>query len=720
MSTFQIFKMSTEKEKNFIFLNTDGICLLCYDDCPKSVEKEKNSMQTSINFCKLISRYLGFNLENVVETPVKSLRKCKKPDKIGIELCERCFQLALAFCNVHFQLQFHQMVLDRCIRTISEIIRESETKAKGALFTMCKDENSLMQQKKFTRLAVGNLKSANNLRNKLQQRCSVKLKTSVPIVKLKDLFGENPPKSKLKNISTDNESQILIPSLRGCIISFWIVLSLSFINPDEIGSDQKGKKRKKAISPPVVQPSSHQPEVQSSGSQSSAQAKIKDSVEVTPVKSNSTVKSDLAPTFVQPTNPVQHSYPYTPQTSTTFQQYAQPNPTFPSTPSYPYTNTWNSYNYTNYNNNGYNYNYPNYSNTYQGLWPSYSAPANLPCTSSSSTYIPPTYNDLNQHDDANTYGYDNMGRIDQHQPFNGFAEHTGYYTPPSQNTQGSQQYHQLTTPQQQTGHQGHVTLAHSDSSQAQPNPLMGENVYSPETTPMDMDISTSSSSSEEPNLSHHTAISDESQLEPEEHDAHQSANPNAASPSSKQVNIIGPALFPEIRGKQKGKRLQANIFCIHHGCTETFLTKGQLELHLKSHGTFKCNHCHLTFGKAHTLALHEKQRHSPPGQTFSRLIHPCTRCDFTFPSQNKFFLHFFNDHLNISVYDRHCLVCRKQYVVGTTSQTMQAHYKNSHDVMGRDVSEIFTCSDCKAPFLTSQQLKVHRAHKVCKQTIANL
>ncbi|ODM92270.1 putative zinc finger protein [Orchesella cincta] len=707
LNNFKSFKMSTEKNKNVLFLNTDGVCLLCYDDCPKSMEKEDSAMQTSINFCKLISRYLGFSIEKLVETPVKHLRKCEKPDKVGVELCERCFQLALAFCNVHFQLQFHQMVLDRCIRTISEIIKESEKTAKGALFTMCKDENSLMQQKKFTRLALGNLKSAHNLRNKLQQRCLVKLETAVPIVKLKDIFGNNPPMSKPKALSTKVELETLIPSLLGCVISFWIVLSLLFFNPDEPNFNQKEKKRKKIIPPPVVQSPA---EVQTFGSQYSAQVQViaTGSMEVEPIKPNATttISNDFPPLYVQPTNQIPNPYIPHSNASTSLQQ---PYP-YPSTSSYPpYTNTWNSYNY-NYSNNGYNYNYTNYNNVnnYQGSWSPYSAPANLGCSSSSSTYMAPpsTYNnDLSQQDDANSYIYD-TARSDQ--SYNNVQQPHNYYTPPS-TSQTTKEYHQLTTPQQQTGNS--VVPPHSDAFQM-PGAFMGESTYSSETTPMDMEVSTSSSSSEEPNLSHHTAVPDDSQLETEENHNNHSSLPSL---SSKNIGILGPGLFPEIHGKQKGRRLQTNKCCIHHGCTETFVTKGQLELHLRSHGTFKCNHCHLTFGKAHTLALHEKQRHSPPGQPFSRLVHPCTRCDSTFTSQNKFFLHFFSDHLNISVYDKQCLVCKKQYVVGTTTQTIQAHYKNSHDVSGRDSSDIYTCADCKAPFLTSQQLKVHRTHRVCKQ-----
>lgn len=175
-------------DKNYIFLNTKGLCLLCYDECPvQTLDKRKETTQTSINFLRLVSRYLEFNVDNVVVAPLKKVgRKCvlqnkqqqqndanRKVDKVGFELCERCASLANAFCQVQFQVQFHQMILDRCVRSISEIIKDANKKTAAELFTLSEEgdpEANKKQQKTFTRLTLGGLRSANILRNKLYKK----------------------------------------------------------------------------------------------------------------------------------------------------------------------------------------------------------------------------------------------------------------------------------------------------------------------------------------------------------------------------------------------------------------------------------------------------------------------------------------------------------------------------------------------------------------------
>lgn len=188
---------SYQGDKDYIYLNTRGICILCYDECDPitNEEKKKVNIQTTINFCRLISRYLNFNMEDVIAHPLTSVGRKrrgswgegeddendgignsrKKYDKVAFELCERCVGLAHAFNQVHFQVQFHQMILDRCVRSISDIVRKANKKSVSELFVLSEDDEAMKRQEKtFTRLSLGGLRSANRFRNKLLKKSETK------------------------------------------------------------------------------------------------------------------------------------------------------------------------------------------------------------------------------------------------------------------------------------------------------------------------------------------------------------------------------------------------------------------------------------------------------------------------------------------------------------------------------------------------------------------
>lgn len=165
--------------RDYIFLNTKGNCLLCSESCSpcNSEEQSRANLQTSINFCRLSSRYLGFNLEKIVASSLTTVGKKgvqedeKKVEKIAVELCDRCLSVANAFCQVHFQLQFHQMLLDRCVRSLTEVIRDADKKTTESLFPLAKEGPAVRKQHKtFTRLTAGSFKSAANLRKKLYKK----------------------------------------------------------------------------------------------------------------------------------------------------------------------------------------------------------------------------------------------------------------------------------------------------------------------------------------------------------------------------------------------------------------------------------------------------------------------------------------------------------------------------------------------------------------------
>lgn len=176
-------KTDPSLDKNFIFLNTKGLCLLCYEECPMQIlERRRLTTQTSINFTKLMSRYLGFSVDNVIASPLRKVgRKCakdrdqqndnKKFDKIGFELCDRCEAVAQAFCEVQAKIELHQMILNKHVRSISEIIKDGNKKTAAELFRLSEDDDAIRkQQKTFTRLSLGGLRSANMLRNNLYKR----------------------------------------------------------------------------------------------------------------------------------------------------------------------------------------------------------------------------------------------------------------------------------------------------------------------------------------------------------------------------------------------------------------------------------------------------------------------------------------------------------------------------------------------------------------------
>lgn len=86
-------------DKNCIILNTKGLCLLCYEECPANlIDRQRELKETSVNFTRLVSRYLGFNVEDIVDEPLMKVGRKrlsardedgKKVDKIGFEMCDR-------------------------------------------------------------------------------------------------------------------------------------------------------------------------------------------------------------------------------------------------------------------------------------------------------------------------------------------------------------------------------------------------------------------------------------------------------------------------------------------------------------------------------------------------------------------------------------------------------------------------------------------------------
>ncbi|CAL8139672.1 unnamed protein product [Orchesella dallaii] len=163
-------------------------------------------------------------------------------------------------------------------------------------------------------------------------------------------------------------------------------------------------------------------------------------------------------------------------------------------------------------------------------------------------------------------------------------------------------------------------------------------------------------------------------------------------------NIARP-LFPY------SKYIKGNLFCPMDGCFEVFTTDDNLNLHLKSHGCFTCNHCESRFEKGHELAIHESEHHS--GRQFSG--YKCSRCNYHVGGRYPYVLHFMNSHLNISVFSEYCTICMKGFIRGRRSTEMLPfHMKTHHETEGINPDEIHKCDLCDAPFLKESQLSLHK------------
>ncbi|CAL8140582.1 unnamed protein product [Orchesella dallaii] len=170
------------------------------------------------------------------------------------------------------------------------------------------------------------------------------------------------------------------------------------------------------------------------------------------------------------------------------------------------------------------------------------------------------------------------------------------------------------------------------------------------------------------------------------------------------------------------------LFCPEEGCYEVFAFKQYLDVHLKTHGIWRCTYCLKDFGKAHDFAWHEITEHKKIQQEepLSDQGFQCTRCDRKFDRKNFMISHFLHKHLDIpapaiqniekmeenpkeSVRDedkKQCPVCSRTFLPNCTEISVKLHMK-WHDVEGMDPSEISTCRICNAPFKLPHLLSMH-------------
>ncbi|CAL8140588.1 unnamed protein product [Orchesella dallaii] len=170
------------------------------------------------------------------------------------------------------------------------------------------------------------------------------------------------------------------------------------------------------------------------------------------------------------------------------------------------------------------------------------------------------------------------------------------------------------------------------------------------------------------------------------------------------------------------------LFCPEEGCYEVFAFKQYLDIHLKTHGIWRCTHCLKDFGKAHDLAWHEITEHKKIQQLdpLSDQKFQCTRCDRKFDRKSGTISHFLHKHLDIpEIHDlkkteenaeelvgtgdedkKQCPVCKMIFAPNSNEATAKQHMK-WHDVEGMEASEISTCRICNAPFKLPFLLSMH-------------
>ncbi|CAL8140585.1 unnamed protein product [Orchesella dallaii] len=170
------------------------------------------------------------------------------------------------------------------------------------------------------------------------------------------------------------------------------------------------------------------------------------------------------------------------------------------------------------------------------------------------------------------------------------------------------------------------------------------------------------------------------------------------------------------------------LFCPKKGCYEVFAFKQYLDIHLKTHGIWRCTHCFKDFGKAHDLAWHEITEHNKIQQedpVFDQGFQ-CTRCDRKFDRKHYLISHFLHKHLDIPDIQQNgldkmeknteelvgdkdkkqCLVCKMIFSPNCSEFSVTRHMK-WHNVEGMEPSEISTCKICNAPFKLPYLLSKH-------------
>ncbi|ODM95750.1 putative zinc finger protein [Orchesella cincta] len=104
-------------------------------------------------------------------------------------------------------------------------------------------------------------------------------------------------------------------------------------------------------------------------------------------------------------------------------------------------------------------------------------------------------------------------------------------------------------------------------------------------------------------------------------------------------------------------------FCPHENCNELFNFDSQLNIHLKTHGSWPCAHCGLMFEKAHDMAWHEVTQHN------QRLTKPPPDPEDPNATQPT----------NTSESRISCPICQKALHTAATKKDLTKHMKAEHE-----------------------------------------
>ncbi|CAL8140576.1 unnamed protein product [Orchesella dallaii] len=147
-------------------------------------------------------------------------------------------------------------------------------------------------------------------------------------------------------------------------------------------------------------------------------------------------------------------------------------------------------------------------------------------------------------------------------------------------------------------------------------------------------------------------------------------------------NNLVPAAAPEYP-THKGGLMGGHYFCSFEGCYEVFQFEQRLQIHLKTHGNWRCNCCQKLFLKAHHLVWHEIGMEKPtPATPWSPQQHQsykCSRCSRTFEKNVSMTNHFLTKHLDINL--------QPNAIVGATEEV-------TNGVTKPESSQLYKCKIC--------------------------